>query len=77
MLNGYSGFFPADHTRVRERLQKFPTPAGLELLRTKGIQYVVVYHHLDTAPAPATMLKLLPRVFWDESERIGIYVVPR
>jgi hypothetical protein len=77
MLNGYSGFFPADHTRVRKDLQKFPTAAGIELLRAKGIEYVVVYHNLAQAPPPEKMAKSLPRVFWDDSEHIGIYIVPK
>jgi hypothetical protein len=75
MLNGYSGFFPADHARLREELLKFPTPAGIELLRAKGIVYVAIYHNLANAPPPQTMTKFLPQVYWDEAERVGIYGV--
>jgi hypothetical protein len=46
MLNGYSGFFPADHARLRQVLADFPSPAGVGLLRAMGVQCVVAHHRL-------------------------------
>ncbi len=73
MLNGYSGFFPADHARLRDELLKFPSPAGLELLRAKGIEYVVVYHSLAQAPPVEAVVKFLPQVYWDQARQVGVY----
>ncbi|MFN8458451.1 MAG: hypothetical protein U0401_27985 [Anaerolineae bacterium] len=73
MLNGYSGFFPADHSRLRDELLKFPTPISIELLRAKGIEYVVVYHNLPHAPSAESVIKFLPQIYWDQAGQAGIY----
>jgi hypothetical protein len=75
MLNGYSGFFPADYARVREEMLKFPTPAGLQLLQQKGIKYVVVYHHLANTPSPRTLQTYLTRLYWDELNGVAVYAL--
>ncbi len=75
MLNGYSGFFPADHARVREEMLKFPTSAGLQLLQKKGIEYVVVYHHLANTPSPQTLETYLTRLYEDEQARAAVYAL--
>ncbi|GIK36263.1 MAG: hypothetical protein BroJett011_00960 [Chloroflexota bacterium] len=75
MLNGYSGFFPADHARVRDEMLKFPTPAGLQLLQKKGIEYVVVYHHLADTPSPQTLETYLTRLYEDERAGVTVYAL--
>lgn len=70
MLNGYSGFFPPDHARLREQMLTFPTPEGLALLREKQIRYVVVTSAFQKAAIGAS----LPLVYWDEE--VGIYELP-
>lgn len=73
MLNGYSGFFPADHSHVREELLKFPTAAGIKLLQAKGIEYMVIYHNLPAAPPAEAVRRFLPRVYWDQAGQAGLY----
>ncbi|MBI1878081.1 MAG: hypothetical protein HYR94_07625, partial [Chloroflexi bacterium] len=75
MLNGYSGFFPADHGHVRDEMLNFPTPAGIQLLRQKGIDYVVVYHGLANAPSPQAFETSLTRLYWAEREGVAVYVL--
>jgi hypothetical protein len=75
MLNGYSGFFPADHGHVRDEMLKFPTPAGIQLLRQKEIGYVVVYHGLANAASPQVFETSLTRLFWDERESVAVYAL--
>ncbi len=75
MLNGYSGFFPADHARVRDEMFKFPTSAGLQLLQKKGIEYLVVYHHLANTPSPQTLATYLPRLYEDERAGVAVYAL--
>lgn len=41
-INGYSGFFPADHGELRQQLRSFPDEPSLEALRERGVRYVVV-----------------------------------
>jgi hypothetical protein len=73
MLNGYSGFFPPDHGRVRDEMLNFPAAKSIQLLQQKGFDYVVVYHNLAKAPAPAAIEKYLPLVYGDEGENVAIY----
>jgi hypothetical protein len=73
MLNGYSGFFPPDHANLRDKMVEFPTPAGLELLREKGVTYVVVDESVSQALAADKIRVYLPQVYRDVVEQIAIY----
>lgn len=42
MLNGYSGFFPSDHTDLRDDLRGFPDERSLDALQRHGTRYVVI-----------------------------------
>ena len=42
IVNGYSGFFPAQSDRLVGMLQRFPTPSGLRALRKIELRYVVI-----------------------------------
>lgn len=75
MLNGYSGFFPADHAHVRDEMLKFPTSSGLQLLQKKGIEYLVVYHHLANTPSPQTLETYLTRLYEDERAGVAVYAL--
>lgn len=76
MLNGYSGFFPADHGRLREDLLKFPTNAALQQLRQKQIEYVVVYHNLPESPSIEQITAYLPLVYHDKANNVTVYTIP-
>ncbi|GAB4438983.1 MAG: hypothetical protein Fur0044_35600 [Anaerolineae bacterium] len=77
VLNGYSGFFPSDHGRVRDEMLKFPAEAALQLLRQKSIEYVVVYHTLPAAPPLEQMTAYLPLVYYDKVNDVAVYAVPK
>jgi hypothetical protein len=73
MLNGYSGFFPADHGHVRDEMLNFPTPASIQLLRQKGIDYVVVFNGPAKAPSPQALEIYFTRLYRDEGEDVAVY----
>ncbi len=75
MVNGYSGFFPAYHTRLREQLLNFPSAEGVGFLRELGVEYVVVHHYLPNAPPAKTVSHYLRQVFEDTRRRVSIYAV--
>jgi hypothetical protein len=75
MLNGYSGFFPPDHGRVRDEMLNFPTAKSIQLLQQKEIEYVVVCHGLVKTPMPAAIEKYLPLVYRDEGENVAVYAL--
>lgn len=77
VLNGYSGFFPADHGQVRDEMLKFPAEAALQLLRQKSIEYVVVYHTLPAAPLVEQITAHLPLVYHDKVNDVAVYAVPK
>ncbi|MGD9793776.1 MAG: hypothetical protein AB7V43_09880 [Acidimicrobiia bacterium] len=41
LVNGYSGFFPADHRSLRNDLASFPDARSVNELRTLGVRYAV------------------------------------
>lgn len=75
MLNGYSGFFPQDHGQVREAMLQFPTLAGIDLLREKGIDFVLVFHNMAGAPASEAIQTHLPIAFHDEAGQVILYSI--
>jgi hypothetical protein len=42
MVNGYSGYFPAAHSRYRSELQAFPDAGSLSFLAGQGVRAIVV-----------------------------------
>lgn len=42
LVNGYSGFFPADYLRLRRAMARFPNAETLRLLEQVGTRYVIV-----------------------------------
>ena len=45
ILNGYSDHFPPDYFTSREALNSFPSRAAVNLMREKGVRWVVVHHN--------------------------------
>jgi len=45
ILNGYSDHFPPDYFTSREALNSFPSRAAVDLMREKGVRWVVVHHN--------------------------------
>lgn len=73
MANGYSGFFPKNHARLREQMLQFPTVGGIGLLRNMQVDYVVVHHNLANAPPARDIENVLPLVFEDPQAGVSIY----
>ena len=48
LVNGYSDYMPGDFFESLPVLQTFPSPEAFELLRAKGVRWIVV--HLDQYP---------------------------
>lgn len=42
MINGYSGYEPESHSALRESLERFPDPATIAVLRSRGVTHVTV-----------------------------------
>lgn len=60
ILNGYSDHFPPDYFTSREALNSFPSRAAIDLMREKGVRWVVVHH--DRYPRNrATEIRMLLR----------------
>ncbi len=45
ILNGYSDHFPPDYYTSRPVLDQFPSQAAVDLMREKGVRWVVVHYH--------------------------------
>ena len=73
MLNGYSGFFPPEHPRLREVMLEFPTNEGLDLLREWHVDYVIIDHNLEGTSLATDVVKYLPLAFYDERSNVIIY----
>jgi hypothetical protein len=41
-VNGYSGYFPASHYRLREELAGFPEAGDLEMLASEGVRTLIL-----------------------------------
>ncbi|MEM6794854.1 MAG: hypothetical protein AAF725_12815 [Acidobacteriota bacterium] len=80
MVNGYSGFFPADFRSLKKAMQTFPDRASLEALGQAGVRFCIVhraYMAQAQAPDPAAPLALVPR-FQDEQHALAIFeLLPR
>lgn len=75
MLNGYSGFFPANHSRLREAMLEFPTNDGLDLLRELQVEYVIIDHSLRGTPSATNVAKYLPLAFYDKQSKVAVYAL--
>ncbi|MGE5359196.1 MAG: hypothetical protein ACM3NQ_09270 [Bacteroidales bacterium] len=42
LVNGYSGAWPRDYFEWRDEMLRFPTDAGVKMLRDRGVEYLVV-----------------------------------
>lgn len=76
MVNGYSGFFPPGHRNLRRAMQNFPGPAAINLLRARGVGYVIVYNRLPGVPSPHAVEQYLHPLYHDEAGGVSIYALP-
>lgn len=76
MVNGYSGFFPAEFRRLKNVMQTFPSQASLVALRDAGVEYCIVHRaFLPSAPSPSRS-PISPRLalaFQDTRHSLDIY----
>lgn len=77
MVNGYSGFFPQNHARLREQMLRFPTAEGINMLGEMGVDYVIIYHNLANAPPARVVARHLPQLYVDPQSNVAIYAVER
>ena len=77
MVNGYSGFFPPDHARLRTGMTQFSIGEIFILLREKQVDYVVVFYDLAEISQIEIIKKYLPLVYHDESNKVDIYALKR
>ncbi|MCB0175337.1 MAG: hypothetical protein KDJ97_32845 [Anaerolineae bacterium] len=75
MVNGYSGFFPPGHAPLREEMSRFPTDAGLDMLRELGVDYIVVHNLLLDRKSKEKIENLLPLIYHDQRNNISIYTL--
>ncbi|MCB0192168.1 MAG: hypothetical protein KDJ65_09515 [Anaerolineae bacterium] len=75
MVNGYSGFFPPGHARLREELSHFPTSDGLDLLRQWEVDYIVVHHQQLDRKTIEEIENLLPLIYHDSQNAVSVYVL--
>ena len=43
LINGYSGFYPANYLRRLPDLRRFPEPFSLRVLRRADVRYLVIH----------------------------------
>jgi hypothetical protein len=43
LVNGATGFFPADHLEFRKEMHEFPSDRALSALRGRGVEFVVIH----------------------------------
>ena len=58
LVNGYSGWQPAEYVQTLERLRTFPDAASIDRLKQLNVSYVVITDHFD----PAAYRRLLESV---------------
>ena len=63
MVNGYSGFFPADHRELAQALRTFPDHRSVTELQARRVRYVVVaagtWNNFDQRVAEVLGIKVL------------------
>jgi hypothetical protein len=48
IVNGTSGYFPASYLELLDRMRSFPDAAGLDALRQRGVETIVVHEAFYT-----------------------------
>ncbi len=69
IMNGYSGFFPAEWNEFKLKLREFPTKETVDHLRRVGVNYVVINKHKYPQDMLNRMEKRIKR-FSNELEQI-------
>jgi hypothetical protein len=77
LVNGYSGFFPPSYTQLLEHELDFPSEAGLNYLRSRGVEYLTMHGRFTNAVRyrntiawldARSDLELVAAAPWEESE---------
>jgi hypothetical protein len=76
LVNGYSGFFPADYLQLRRAMTRFPNAETLRLLAQEETRYVVVARTWLTPQREALLARAsLERIYADD-EAIVLQLAP-
>jgi Family of unknown function (DUF6541) len=76
MVNGYSGFFPAQYYELESAMWDFPDERSTQLLRDRDVRYCVVRRPKPGTPSPKVVGGpgyALVRVFSDDRAEIDLY----
>ena len=75
MVNGYSGFFPAEFREIKKTMGTFPSNDALLALRDAGVRYCIVHRSvIESSPPPDPNGPLkLRSVFRDEEHGLAIF----
>ena len=79
MVNGYSGYFPAEYLKLKMAMAAFPAPETLPRLRDLSVDYCVVkrdFIFAETARQNAETGSGLELVFEDDPSQVDIYRLP-
>lgn len=70
LINGYSGYFPADYIALLASMSDFPTDRSIQYLKTVGVDYIIVHTDaFDNKQGPLTATNI--GNFRDQTELIG------
>lgn len=56
-------------------MSRFPTDAGLDMLRELGVDYIVVHNLLLDRKSKEKIENLLPLIYHDQRNNISIYTL--
>lgn len=76
MVNGYSGFFPAEFRRLKRAMKDFPSVEALEALAERGVRFCIVHRAFADLPAEVGEgdgLLRLRRVFRDRTHALDVF----
>lgn len=80
MVNGYSGFFPADFRRLKRLMQDFPSDESLRALAEREVRFLIVHRAFADLPVSSAADEgrlRLRRVFRDSRHALDILELRR
>ncbi|MBN1272404.1 MAG: hypothetical protein JXB26_09040 [Candidatus Aminicenantes bacterium] len=66
IVNGYSGFIPPASDYLRQIFTGFPSMAGMDILRTFGVKYIVIHPRFWTPDIAARKMQRLEEEFVED-----------
>lgn len=76
MVNGYSGFFPAEFRRLKKIMHQFPSQESLAALHGAGVELCIVHRAFLSTPPASSQDPGAPRLvlaFRDSQHHLDIY----